>query len=54
MAKVATAAAASKKTSGKDDSDNVKLVCINPECNAVFESKVPKFCNKCGKSQTVD
>lgn len=53
MAKVATAAAA-KKTTGKDDSDNVKLECIHSDCDAVFESKVPKFCHKCGKSQTVD
>jgi hypothetical protein len=53
MAKVATAAAG-KKTTGKDDSDNVKLECIHADCDAVFESKVPKFCHKCGKSQTVD
>ena len=53
MAKVATAAAG-KKTTGKDDGDTVKLECIHADCDAVFESKVPKFCHKCGKSQTVD
>ena len=53
MAKVATAAAG-KKTSGKDEGDNVKLECIHADCDAVFDSKVPKFCHKCGKSQTVD
>lgn len=53
MAKVATAVA-SKKTSGKDDGDNVKLECIHADCDAVFDSKVPKFCHKCGKSQIVD
>ena len=53
MAKVATAAAG-KKTTGKDDGDSVKLECIHADCDAVFESKVPKFCHKCGKSQTVD
>ena len=44
---------ASKNAPGIDD-DNVKLECIHADCDAVFESKVPKFCHKCGKSQTVD
>ena len=62
MAKVATAAAvtkvatatAGKKTTSKEDGDNVKIECIHAECDAVFDSKVPKFCHKCGKSQTAD
>jgi hypothetical protein len=53
MAKVATAAAG-KKTTGKDDGDSVKLECIHADCDAVFDSKIPKFCHKCGRSQTVD
>ena len=53
MAKVATAAAG-KKTTSKEDGDNVKIECIHAECDAVFDSKVPKFCHKCGKSQTAD
>ena len=52
--RVVATAAAGKKTTGKDDSDSVKLECIHSDCDAVFESKVPKFCHKCGKSQTVD
>lgn len=53
VTKVATAAAG-KKTTSKEDGGNVKIECIHAECDALFDSKVPKFCHKCGKSQTAD
>ena len=53
MAKVASAAP-SKKNTSKDDGDIVRLKCIHSDCDAVFDSKVPKFCHKCGKSQAID
>lgn len=50
MAKVATATATRKDTSAPEEKKSQS--CVNPDCDAVFKDKVPKFCNKCGCVQT--
>lgn len=50
MAKVATATATRKDTSAPEEKKSQS--CVNPDCDAVFKDKVPKFCNKCGCAQT--
>lgn len=50
MAKIASAAVTKKDPSAQEEKKNV--ACVNPDCDAVFKDKVPKFCNKCGCSQS--